>query len=358
MADIHVLVTIWEFNTELTESRLPDDYRFSAFAQNRLMCIAAMLEQANAHWSTHQQRINSNPFNPHDFKALPLSPDYQLCVAPEYLFAKSGVHPFLSEEEKETIRATSSWIAKSHPSAILIPGTTLWKKSMIRPDSRVNQRGTQQPKAGAKTRDFSKYQGVNARTFEPIKRELYARDMATGRNQRDATLQDWTQNPANGQQHIARNSAFICWGQNVKTQHKRYENVNYGDGKLLELAPDVDWTNIVFMPGEKPPLTTVHNMNIGLEICAEHALSTLGYLDMSDNHFQVITSASVTVDQKMGVAVKAGGFIVHADSREAAVYYVNSEINCIRRQEDFSFAVMELGRQAGIARSYLCTVDV
>jgi len=347
MAIKHVLVTLWDRDTRLSASRFPDDPNVLIWAQNRMLCLEYMTQQAEERWPAWSAVHN----NSREF-------DYHLVVAPEYLFAKAGNRPFLEEAQKESIRAIAVNIAARNPKLILVPGSVVWRKSMLRPNSRLHKRGTQDAKPGGAVRDFTRYDEINTRslnylqmTRQTFDRTLYSKSRQPSFEQ----INTWSQQPPQANRYIGRNTAYVFWENNVHTHHKAFENI--GMTGVEEASINVDWSDTLFMPGRLAPVPQVHGMSFGLEVCAEHAFKPALMLSGKQCHFHLIVSASIQFVPGKGAA-KNGGFIVHADSSDSAVYGIDDLGVAQKQQPIYQFGMMDAGLNAGEAVSYLCVVDV
>jgi hypothetical protein len=343
----NVLVTIWERNTKETQCRLSDDQTLQVKIQNRMACIEGMIGQAEQAWPSYHNWLESLPnqagLSPADF-------DLHLFVAPEYLFAKSAPRPYINEMDKEIVRACSTALASSNSKLILIPGTVLWAKSMIRPEGRKFRRGTEEEKTTP--RDFSKHRKPTdfGLRFAP---QSAQRQYQKYRNQVFSVIDQWTLGGPSPERHMARNTAFVCMGDQVVTQHKRFENIGlYG---LEEPDNQSDWTDLIFVPGTSAPIPLKEGLRLGLEICAEHACKPALMFSGGGLDFHVLISASIEVNPA-AVAAKRGGYVIHADSSGATVYEVGdgkalSTVGC-----SYQVDVYDSGAPAGTAKTYMCIV--
>lgn len=344
----NVLVTVWQVGTERSQDRIADGAALVNNITTRLQDLRNLIKDAEKNWLSFQ-----NVFSDFNYQF-----DYHLFVAPEYLFAKSGTRPFLSESQKEIIRAAISEYAQSNNKLILIPGTTLWAKSTARPGTRQAKRGTTQQKSGGAQRNLSKYVNVYRENYEEYNsnftkgsKDPAFESIGLSRQHRQNEFGERLENN-DDTLSIVRNTAFMAWGTTIHKCHKRYENVDYETRRILEVDNQVDWSNMMFMPGfQEDPYTTIHGMDVAVEICAEHALGFLKSHNMGNNHFHVIVSASVDFDKQMAQA-KNGGYVVHADSREADVYF--NDGGTIKK----SHPLMVFGTIGGKAKCYMCPIDV
>lgn len=327
-----VLVTVWGCNT--LENRLRTEHTL-VWLQNRVCGVAAVNQKAK------------------DNCPSSFVPDYTMVVAPEYLFAKVSARPFLSEQEKESVRLTASQMCRADPRMIMIPGTTLWAKSMIRPENKRLKRGTTTPKPGGELRDFNKpeYREAVGGTLKILGTRLHHKMYTALSEDTFAKTEKWATEAPNAARVLVRNSGFVIWAGNVFTQHKRYANV--GLNGLSELAEDVNWDNALFMPGGHQTLPPVFGMRMGLEICAEHEIGPLKKL-LPGLDFQIIVSASIEVDVA-NVAAKDGGYVVHADSLQSGVYRREGS-DLVPVKALGSFEVMDAGVSTGSATFYACEV--
>jgi len=339
-----VLVSLWNRDTRVQASRLKNDHQRSVSIQQRLTALQQVVQRSAADWGAYQSERERYGHQAEDF-------DYHLVVAPEYLFAIEGAQPFLSEMEKETIRAALVHSAAQNPKLILIPGTTLWKKSMVRPNERTNKRGTQQPKPA--DRNFpQRFVQANTGTLGALMRTNQRMDFGIYRAAREdpfMKLQQWAQQAPDATRHIARNTAFIAWGNNLHTHHKMYENLSDQDGVTVEEGSSgVDWSETVFMPGELKPIPPVYGLAFDLHICAEHPLRR----SANTCDFHVILSASVELEPR-ALSARQGGYIIHADSNGGSVYVgvTRTEIEPI-----YGFSVNDHGLPAGGVNCYACAI--
>lgn len=341
----NVLVTIWDRNTKEPQCRLPDQ-TLQVSIQNRMTCIRDMIIRAEQSWPTYRNFLESLS----DQGEIPLDFDLHIFVAPEYLFAKTAPRPYISEMDKELVRARSTQLAQSNNKLILIPGTVLWAKSMIRPEERKFKRGTDEEKTDP--RDFSKHRKTTdfalklaprpaQRQYQPYRKEVF--------NEIDR----WMKEEPTPKRHMARNTAFVCMGDNVVTQHKRFENIGL-DG-LEEPDNHSDWEDLIFIPGTSSPIPTKDGLILGLEICAEHACKPALVFSGGLLDFHILISASIEVDPK-AVAAKAGGYVIHADSLGSAVYQVGNDKSLNFYGCCYHVEVYDSGSPAGCAKTYMCTV--
>ncbi|ALQ05951.1 hypothetical protein [Pseudomonas brassicacearum] len=329
----NVLVVVWDFDTR--RLRVP--------VENSLLCIqlriGALLYMARTAFAKHIDR--------HQL-------DYCLVVAPEYLFSKEMPVSFISEEEKEIIRATLIDISKINPWLILVPGTTLWFKSMLRPDSRKLKRGTQQLKSWGQARNINKAKygaEIDAVVNEIPERDRMNKgvygDYAKATKERIAKIETDGSEAGSG---IVRNTGFIIWNGNVFYQHKRYPNI--GNDGLEELNDAQFWEDKIFMPGSYRETPAIHGLQMALEICAEHFIGATVLHKNNVLDFHILVSASIVLD-KGRVGVKHGGYVVHADSESSAVYR-REGMNLVQLQAIDETEIGLLGVEAGRVRSFVC----
>jgi len=327
-----VLVTVWERDTNELASRLPEGGTLQTAIENRIICLTGLA-------ATAMQNISSSNFKP----------DYHLVVAPEYLFMKTGASPYLDEDSKELIRARCKAFIDTNVTTILVPGTVLWAKSLIRPPTRATSRTgqlKQTPRNDASR--LQKYQAASDQTLEnlPSNERVY-------RGYRQRFFQQvggWFDGQPHQTRRFARNSAFFITAHSVTTQHKRYENFVE---ELAEPDQNVDWTDTIFIPGGTSPIPDFGNMSFGLEICAEHDVGPTAFETAADLDFHIIVSASIPAQAKKSAA-RTGGFIVHADSKHSSVYKMTSGTTFQEQRCVHNFKVVDNGASAGSAKSFFC----
>ncbi|WP_202595576.1 hypothetical protein [Pseudomonas fluorescens] len=282
--------------------------------------------------------------------------DYCLAVAPEYFFSKEKPVSFLSEEEKEIIRAAWVDVSNRNPTLILVPGTTLWSKSMVRPDSRMLKRETGELKSLGQARDINKVK--YGAEMDAVVDEIPQRDRLNKGVYGDyarstkAVITDMGSKGARTAHGIVRNTGFIIWQGNVFYQHKRYPNI--GNEGLEELYGAELWFDKIFMPGGYRETPAVHGLQIALEICAEHFVGATILHKNNVLDFHVLVSASIALDKKR-VGVKPGGYVVHADSEGSSVYR-REGMELVRLQAIDQRPVNLMGVAAGGARSFVCAI--
>ncbi|WP_210641257.1 hypothetical protein [Pseudomonas sp. Tri1] len=331
----NVLVVVWDFDTR--RLRVP--------VENSLLCIqlriGALLYMARTAFAKHVDQHKLN---------------YCLVVAPEYLFSKEMPTSFISEEEKEIIRATLADISNRNPWLIFVPGTTLWFKSMQRPDSRMRKRGTQQLKSWGQARNINKAKyGVEMDAvvneiprWDRINKGVYG-DYAKATKERIAKIEEEGSEASGG---IVRNTGFIIWGGNVFYQHKRYPNI--GNDGLEELNGPQFWDDKIFMPGSYRETPAVYGLQLALEICSEHFIGATVLHKNNVLDFHILVSASIALDETR-VGVKPGGYVVHADSEGSSVYR-REGMNLVQLQAIDETEIGLLGVEAGRARSFVCAI--
>ncbi|WP_207280667.1 hypothetical protein [Pseudomonas sp. FW300-N2F2] len=331
----NVLVVVWDFNTRLL--RIPVDNSLVAI-HHRIVALEDMAKTAFAK-NVDQHRL-----------------DYCLVVAPEYFFSKDMPVTFLSEEEKEIIRATLVDISKRNPRLILVPGTTLWFKSMMRPDSRMLKRETGKLKSWGQTRNINKPK--YSREMEAVVGEIPQHDrMNKGiyGHHAKTTKEEIAKIESRGAEArdgIVRNTGFIIWDGNVFYQHKRYPNI--GNDGLEELAGAQFWADKIFMPGSYRETPAVRDLQIALEICAEHFIGATVLHKNNVLDFHILVSASIAL-AKARVGVKHGGYVVHADSGGSSVYRREGrDLVQLRAIDETEIGL--LGVEAGRARSFVCAI--
>jgi len=331
----NVLVVIWDFDTR--KLRIPTDNSLVAIHQ-RIGALEGMAKTAFAK-NADQHRL-----------------DYCLVVAPEYFFSKDMPDTLLSEEEKETIRATLVDVSKRNPWLILVPGTTLWFKSMMRPDSRMLKRETGKLKSWGQTRNINKpkySQEMDAVVGEIPQRDLLNKGIYG--HYAKTTKAEIAKIEARGSEArdgIVRNTGFIIWDGNVFYQHKRYPNI--GNDGLEELAEAQFWADKIFMPGSYRETPAVRDLQIALEICAEHFIGATVLHKNNVLDFHILVSASIAL-AKARVGVKHGGYVVHADSGGSSVYR-REGMNLVRLDPIDEPAITLMGAEAGHARSFVCAI--
>lgn len=331
----NMLVVVWDFDTR--RLRVP--------IENSLLCIqlriGALLYMARTSFAKHidQHRL-----------------DYCLVVAPEYLFSKEMPVSFISEEEKEIIRATLADISNRNPWLIFVPGTTLWFKSMQRPDSRMRKRETHQLKSWGQARKINKAKyGAEMDAvvneipgWDRMNKGVYG-DYAKATKARIAEIETEGSEASGG---IVRNTGFIIWNGNVFYQHKRYPNI--GNDGLEELNGPQFWDDKIFMPGSYREPPAVHGLQLALEICSEHFIGATVLHKKNVLDFHILVSASIALD-KGSVGVKQGGYVVHADSAGSSVYRLQDR-NLVKLQAIDEIEMGLLGVEAGRAKSFVCAI--
>jgi len=331
----NVLVVVWDFDTR--RLRVP--------VENSLLSIqlriGALLYMARTAFAKHVDQHQLN---------------YCLVVAPEYLFSKDMPVSFMSEEEKEIIRATLADISTRNPWLILVPGTTLWFKSMLRPDSRMLKRETGKLKSWGQTRNINKPK--YSREMEAVVGEIPQHDrMNKGiyGHHAKTTKEEIAKIESRGAEArdgIVRNTGFIIWDGNVFYQHKRYPNI--GNDGLEELAGAQFWADKIFMPGSYRETPAVRDLQIALEICAEHFIGATVLHKNNVLDFHILVSASIAL-AKARVGVKHGGYVVHADSGGSSVYRREGR-DLVLLQAIDETEIGLLGVEAGRARSFVCAI--
>ncbi|MHA6492786.1 hypothetical protein ACX0MV_05985 [Pseudomonas borbori] len=332
----NVIVTVCKFDTvQMPLNAQNTDVNI----QDRLRCIVEASDRAKAQWESYRGRI----LNLEEIH-------HQMVVAPEYAFIKAGVRPFLTEDEKERLRATIVGITQDKNDLILIPGTALWGKSMVRPESRQLKRGTNQLKQEPRVINKAGYREDIEQGVNNIRDRFYNRlYKGTGQSLLDI-VDSWSKEELDPEKIIVRNSAFIGWNGGLFTQHKRYANFQQ---QIAEPTPNVDWQKAVFMPGGYRPCPPIFGMQIGVEICAEHEIAPLCNIQNNLN-FHVILSASIEFNINKA-AVRERGYIVHADTRDSEVYAI-TDGRVVTQTPFTSFDLAEAGRALGTVKSYICKV--
>jgi predicted amidohydrolase len=247
-------------------------------------------------------------------------------VAPEFLFTKSRTLHFYDEAEKEKIRAHLIQLGQKFPKVLIVPGTVAWTKTLQRPATVEKVQDEERYKRRLKKletneeRDFSKYLkkysanlGITT-TDKTLKGVIDIAQEHQGEmlkqfqrrlEKRDLTLR------------IARNTAFILWGGAIyKTYHKRFEAVTDA-GVSDEMTSQDDYKNTIFMPGDRPATFSIEGLNIGVEICADNAHSSLKTVT-AGLHLQIVVSAYTQIPEDT-LALGQGGILVQADSKNPNV---------------------------------------
>jgi hypothetical protein len=331
----NVLVVVWDFDTR--RLRIP--------INNSLVCI--------------QHRIGALEYLAKTAFAKNVDQhqlDYCLVVAPEYLFSKEKPASFLSEEEKEIIRAALVDVSKRNPRLILVPGTTLWSKSMMRPDFRMLKRETGELKSLGQARN------INKRKYhvemDAVVNEIPPTDRMNKGIYGDyvratkAVIAEMESRGPKASDGIVRNTGFIIWDGNVFYQHKRYPNI--GNDGLEEMFGTELWFDKIFMPGSYRETPAIHGLQLALEICAEHFVGATVLHKNNVLDFHILVSASITLNrQRLGV--KHGGYVVHADSEGSSVYR-REGMNLVRLQAIDETPIGVMGIEAGRARSFVCAI--
>jgi hypothetical protein len=208
-------------------------------------------------------------------------PPLFIFVAPEYYFKRTLTQRCLTKDERDQTRTAMSVLARSMPNLLLIPGTIMWRKPLVKKAfTKATQRMDTRVAMGG-------YTGATA-VPEPTKGGMFSKSKATG----DA----------------AYNTAYLYMGERVMKYHK----MEY----VGELAAED--TGVVFVPGDGNNVFTVSGLKIGVEICGDHECHRLK--QAVDIH--IVTSASVTRTDAH-VMAKDGGLYIRANSGDSEITKVD-----------------------------------
>jgi predicted amidohydrolase len=254
-----------------------------------------------------------------------------LFVVPEYFFARPaagdghGLNELrhLEEAEKDKIVRELVLISKKFPDMLFVPGTVAWRKPFERSGAKLYH-----AKPGA---DFGKPKTVSrvdkalaSLTGYADKLKLsYDRPLSGAMGNTPAYT---TQQKINLlgplfrlPDFMARNTAYVLLNAVVLCKYNK-------QGDFHEVLGEKNST--VYIPGkldgrfqltlkESDQKRKRNRMDFGIEVCLDHAFGTtaneIGHLGKVDVH--IISSAQVANNEK-NVAVRDGGYLVHASSNK------------------------------------------
>lgn len=291
-------------------------------------------------------------------------------VAPEYYFAgdKAGIgqagggfhERCIDETAKDFLVAEMRTLSRKFPKVLLIPGTIAWSKSLQRapgqeykrdpqtnlrtnvlkttPDRITNVGQTLQASINAggtvggllptellrtKVRKelaaaspnglvspMAVGQAVRAIMHQPkagVDTELLNRFGTTAGMYRTVGDQfdTWNLIQNGTATHIMKNTAFLYLNGQIRFKYNKRNDFH-------ESVSDTGQT--VFCPGAKSGFTTIEGIDIGLEICLDHAVGQLQNTPLPPSGvpmLHILTSAAV---QPNHPRVRTGGYFIHASS--------------------------------------------
>jgi hypothetical protein len=287
-------------------------------------------------------------------------------VAPEYYFAADKAGKVLmdgsfnercvSETMKDHIVSKLLGQSKLYPSVLMIPGTIAWAKPLQRRpgdefkrDLATNQRTTvlkTQTRTESLKRSLEGSLNTNGagggRLATELLRTKVRKQLQGGDPMRVVSAYDvsvavsnvvnddvaltaqfgspdglfrevptqydaWANVQSGTAQHIMRNTAFVLLNGKICFKYNKandYHEALSDSGRLI------------FSPGHKTGFTTIQGIDIGLEICLDHAYGRLVNTPLPLSgapHLHILTSASV---QPAKVIVRTGGYFIHASSND------------------------------------------
>jgi predicted amidohydrolase len=209
------------------------------------------------------------------------SPPLFIFVAPEYYFKRTLTQRFLTKEERDTVRNAMSGLAQSKRNLLLVPGTVTWRRPL----------------------DRDAYKKAKERLQGRIKMGHYPEK---GIRVKDVPAPSLLRGTPKGD--AAYNTAYLYLGTEIRKYHKMED--------AAELLDEDD--DAVFIPGDGKNVFKFAGLDIGVEICVDHASHHLK--DWVDIH--IVTSATVgrTDDYVMA---KDGGLYIQADAGSAQITVVD-----------------------------------
>jgi hypothetical protein len=121
-----------------------------------------------------------------------------------------------------------------------------------------------------------------------------------------STLDSYNLLQAGTAERVLKNTAFVFLDGKIVFKYNKMNDFHEalsGDGKLI------------FCPGSKPGFTTINGIDVGLEICLDHAVGalqkSLTLANAPSVHLHIVTSASVEWFPAM---IKDNGYYIHASS--------------------------------------------
>ncbi len=343
MPEIDMVVALWNRDTAKKQT---------GFNPDRLRLLNEALQACQAQFATilkPSQRIKG------------------IFVAPEYYFARENAGQVqrygslndrcLTETGKEFIVQHLLTVSKTYPQVLLIPGTVAWKKSLNRTPEQEFKRNPETYQrttiAKTQTRQDSVFNAIRTnfnnggarggylatellrskirRELNPktglaspgdvgmqihtlfdqsendLKLELQARfGTSDGMYKRVPTHQENVDALFDGTAtHVMKNTAFVFLNGKIRFKYNKKNDFH-------EALSDAGQT--IFCPGYKSGFATVEGIDIGLEICLDHAARALANTPLPPSGtpvFHIITSASVGVTHAV---VRENGYLIHASS--------------------------------------------
>jgi hypothetical protein len=304
MAKTNIMVAIWSKNTQKEQSET---------LAARLKWISDALTEFEMSWKT----IRGN------------QPIKGILIAPEYFFAarEAGKNDdtgtalntrCLNEAEKDTIVNELLKLSKKYPKVLLFPGTIAWMKDLVRPvgadqkkDDKNKRTGPAKTHATREAGVLAKLTASTARTGARVPTELLLRKLKhklSGREVnknvyrvaqstdvqnmvtyylRDPSFPDRlkadfgseaglylsvTDNSAKiallglgSVNSIMKNTAYVMLGGKIKFKYN----------KMNDFHEAVGDAQTIFLPGIKAGWVDIEGIEIGMEICLDHACDQL-----------------------------------------------------------------------------------
>ncbi len=288
-------------------------------------------------------------------------------LAPEYYFARENAGQVerygslnercLTETGKDFIVQHLLTVSKTYPQVLLIPGTVAWKKSVTRTPDQEFKRDPETHRrtniAKTQTRQDSVFNAINTNfgiggsrggylatelLRAKIRRELNPatglanpddvaaqihilfqqseNDLRLALQARFGTSDGMYKSVPTHQEnadalfdgtatHVMKNTAFVFLNGKIRFKYNKKNDFH-------EALSDAGET--IFCPGAKSGFATVEGIDIGLEICLDHAVQALANTPLPASGtpmFHILTSASVGVTHAV---VRENGYLIHASS--------------------------------------------
>jgi hypothetical protein len=334
----------------------------------------AQLDLAVALWNrnTYRKQMDQNPTRLQRLQEAVAACDMQFArvakpnaaisgifVAPEYYFAanKAGVakadgtfyNRCVDEAAKDAIVADLLALSKKFPKMLLIPGTIAWSKSLVRKAGDEFKRDDQNQRTTTKKTTATRMDAVQnslkggynqggriptellrtkvrrklldaspTKTVDPgdvgdeVNRVLYD-DVELAKYGAPDTLYRGVPNQADALDllskgkvnSIMKNTAFVLLNGKIRFKYSKTNDFH----EALS-----DQGQLIFCPGTKSGFATIEKIDIGIEICLDHAVATLQNTPSpsgQDPLLHVVTSASV---EPKHPRARPKGYFIHASS--------------------------------------------
>jgi predicted amidohydrolase len=267
----------------------------------------------------------------------PVSKSIQgILTAPEFFFSQgiqAGRCAQYSEKEMHETMGELASLSRDFPTILIIPGTIVWQKDHFNPALHPFEK-SEDLQTDYERYLGSKYQrGVEViktfeewsqkqkqpRTFDKIRDTLSQTE-----NQFGITHPAYTEIPQNSYVNkwlllsssqtplfITRNTAFFYL--NGKLRYKYHKSF---DAQELMHQP---WHPTLFLQGTSPPLCNIAGINLGIEICMDHAAKHLSkYLtayNVPPPDIHLILSGC-TQSRFEHMRTQGGGYVIHSSTAE------------------------------------------